>query len=346
VRRSLEAVERDLAAGSGLHSCRIVFFVPSGNVWDAGFLDDLAATHAVVPYKIEYPPPGTTDPIRMYVYDCNFPGNNPASNPDGFSYIEFYEQANGQFRFDFFTGRTSSAPHGTLNSANGFTLATMTLDDYLFRDVDLPLELGFVIDLLSSPAELRIRDSNGRLTGHQKGKVHWQIPGSYPLYPSARGFLLPKGRLTREIRGTGTGPYTFCSLNPDHSGVLVHGQARGGAQPSRDFVTIDRTTQQISIYSKAGAQRCTVALRRADISGVRILALSNIELEQEKPLTLTYSKALESVRGTYAGASQRIDAEAFVLAKGEVEARRFQARPKLEKELQLQVRYGTVMSIK
>jgi hypothetical protein len=346
---SLRAVERDLAGGSGPRSSRIVFFVPAVREVDGRFFGAMGQTHAVVPYKIEYPM-SSNGSIRMYVYDCNHPGNNPASNPDGFSYIEFTGPHSGAAldNFTFYTGSASSEADDTLSSVNGFTLATMTLEDYLYRDISLPLYLNFVIDFLDCPAELRIRNNRGQMTGCKDGRVHWEIPGSFPLYPTAAGFLLPRGGFSREIEGTGDGPYTFWSLNPDGSSVMVQGQARGGRQPSRDTVSIDRTARTVSIQSEAGAQRCTVALRAVDASGTRIVALSNLEIEEGKPLTLAYSKGLESVQGTYAGADRRIDAGAFYLAMGEKEPRKAQAQPKLEKgkTLQLRLRYGAQVSIK
>jgi hypothetical protein len=81
VGRCLRAVSQDLATGSGLHTGRIVFFVPAGRIWEENFLSDLTLTHAVVPYKIDYPVTGAGGRIRMYVYDCNNPGNNSAAYP-------------------------------------------------------------------------------------------------------------------------------------------------------------------------------------------------------------------------------------------------------------------------
>ncbi len=253
----------------------------------------------------------------------------------------------GQYEFCFYTGSSSSSATD-LSSANGFTLASMTLQDYLFRDISLPLYLNFVVDLLNCPAELHILNAQGKFTGHKGGRVHWQIPGSYPLYPSARGFLLPRGRLTREICGTGDGLYTFYSLNPYGSGVLLHGEARGGSRPSRETLTIDCTARTIAIRSLAGRQRLGVAMRTADANGIRVVALSKIDVEEDKPLKLAYSAGLESLRGTYAGAGHPIEAEVLHLRPGEQVPRRAQAQPRLEQDqtLKLRLGYGAQVTIR
>lgn len=123
IRRSLWEVAEDLRSGSDSDSGRVLFFIFTGTIWNENFLPALVGTHAVAPYRIEYPGPGSSDPtIRLYVYDSNHPGNNGSTSP-GFSVVEFTERTDGEYEFR--TGDDAGHLFNTFRSSDGFTLGTL-----------------------------------------------------------------------------------------------------------------------------------------------------------------------------------------------------------------------------
>jgi hypothetical protein len=310
VRTSLRNVERDISEGSGLESSRILFFVPSGRIWEdrsinSEFFENLGATHAVVPYRIDYPQPGSTDPIRMFVYDCRHPG---ISN----SFIEFTERADRDFDFRFLP--TGDPAHPGFDSADGWTLATMTLRDFLLRDISLPMNRN-ILDLILSPVELRIRNSRGQLTGKKNGKIYMEIPGSFPLLSCRHAFVLPKGKYTREIKGTGSGKYAYCSFNPDGTSIMLEGAASGGTKPSIEVLEFDARTRKVAVKTNANTKSCKISLRVADDKGIKMATLSGIMINRRKPFEASFNRRLEEIRSLKRGSSDQIALNVMHLPK-------------------------------
>lgn len=213
-----------------LHGCDrykspLLFFIPSGGIWDDGYFDKLNDSHCVMPYRFNYPP-GHSGPrlaqngittvndlhnVEMYVWDCN----NPTD--DGCKLI--FQNIGGQLHFSY-------PKNSKLNSRNGVTLGMMMNGQYLLDDHDMPISgpagvTRFVLDFLLSPADLQISDKSGKRTGNYDGKIHAEITNSHPCFLIPGAYMLPLDTpLARRIVGSGNGQYAYNSMMQDKSLVI------------------------------------------------------------------------------------------------------------------------------
>jgi hypothetical protein len=161
IARTIRDIEADFDDLRGVSTARTLSFIPSGNVWDSEYFDRLMRTHCVVPTRIVYPDESRSlNGARLYVYDCNHPGIDSRV-------IELFEK-NGKLHFRY---------HDKFSSDDGFTLGTANLNFALLDNVDLPFSgpfgvRRFILDVLASPAWLRIEADGGGLLGYKDGKIY------------------------------------------------------------------------------------------------------------------------------------------------------------------------------
>src|SRR3954447_9652721 len=142
-----------------------------------------------------------------------------------------FKNNGGQIDFEYYSGVPVN-PEFT--SQQGFTLGMRTNGDYLLGDHDLPFGgrlLGYILEFLLSPADLQVTNQNGQGTGNFGGQIRADIPGSHPCYLLPGAYLLPADApLTRVITGTGPGRYTFNSLTPTGSSLVLEGVTTAAGQ--------------------------------------------------------------------------------------------------------------------
>ncbi|MCI5130675.1 MAG: hypothetical protein D3904_03960 [Candidatus Electrothrix sp. EH2] len=262
-------IERTFLTGCDRNVAPLLFFIPMGAIWDSGYIDKLASTHCIMPYRFVYPDThsgpqlsanglttiSSLDGVKMYCWDCNHPNSQNCR-------LEFRMQA-GNLHFTYYPDGSAK-----FDSIDGITLGFMTLGDYLIADHDLPFSgpfglTSFIIDFLLSPADLQITDENGLRTGTFNDKIFSEIPNSHPMYLAKGAYLTPVGiNLTRRIVGNGTGKYSFNSLMPDGTTIKLE-----------DVNTKPGHTDTLIISSDASQLRFTP--------------------HEQKDFTITYSKIVD-----------------------------------------------------
>jgi hypothetical protein len=226
VATTFREIESRFQAGCDRESAPMLFFIPSGDIWDSGYFDKLSSSHCIVPIRIVYPVgyDGTSlNGVKVYCWDCNHPPEESATVARDCRFE--LRQTGSEVRFDYYAGGTSRV----FRSEDGITLGMMTVGDYLLADHDLPFSgpLGlttFIVDFLLSPAELQVTDAEGRRAGRFGAQILAEIPDSHPCYLAKGAYLLPtETALSRKIVGTGTGAYTYHSVSPGGLSVTLEG---------------------------------------------------------------------------------------------------------------------------
>jgi len=288
IETSFREIEAAFASGGTRETAPLLFFIPSGAAWDSGYFDKLADSHCVVPIKILYPSghDGTdVAGITVQVWDNNAPA-------DADCRVDITRNAAGDLEFQFF-----SAGALKFSTADGITLGTQTLGEYLLSDHDLPFSgpfglSSFVIDFLLSPAVLQVTDGAGRRAGHFGSQILCEIPGSHPGYLAPGLFLLPPGEgLTRTITGRSAGTYGYTSINP--AGVSLNlrdvqtsaGEAdivaANGDGTRVRFVPSQPKTVTFSVSSEFDGQA-----RGIEIAGFDVSAIADLDVTVTPDLSL------------------------------------------------------------
>jgi hypothetical protein len=225
VETSCRQIEALFLHGCDRYRSPLLFFIPSGGIWDSGYFDKLNDSHCVMPYRFNYPP-GHTGPrlaqngvttindlhnVEMYVWDCN--------NPKDSDCKLIFQSIGGQLNFEY-------PKNSKLNSQNGITLGMMMNGQYLLDDHDMPISgpagvRRFVLDFLLSPADIEISDKGGKRTGNFDGKIYAEIADSHPCFLIPAAYMLPIDTpLSRRITGTGAGTYAYNSVMEEKSLVF------------------------------------------------------------------------------------------------------------------------------
>jgi hypothetical protein len=318
VERTYREIEATVLRGTGRENAPLLFFIPAGEVWDAGYVDKLSDSHCVMPYRFVYPlgrpapqlsadgSSTLTDPdqVQLMVWDCNKP-TSPNCRL-------VFRRSNGQIHFDYFAD--SATPK--FSSTDGITLGMMTNGDYMLADHDLPFTgpLGltrFVIDFLLSPADLQVTDAVGLRTGNFGGQILAEIPDSHPCYLLPGAYLLPEETaLTRRIVGTGAGTYTYTSLLPTGASLVLENVATGPGQVDGLAVSADAT--QIR-FTPATDKTFSITLARLVGDQVRALAISGMAGGPAAEVDVTTSPELSLLRMGNRGASRTVEVRAFTI---------------------------------
>lgn len=308
VEQSLRVVENAFQHGSR-ENAPLLFFIPSGAVWDAGYMEGLEESHCVVPTRIQYPVGHDgTDPdgVKLYVWDNNHPigeGEATARN----CRVEFFRQ-DGAIHFDYYDGDRTTNPK--FSSQDGLTLGTQTLDEYLLSDVDMPFSgpfglTRFIVDFLLSPADLKVTDDAGRVTGVDAGQIKAEIPDSHPVYLRRGAFLLPMDTaLTRTITGSDTGTYDYHSLSPRDTSVSLENVATSAGE--QDVLRVNPDGTQVRF--EPGTQKTLdMTLGRRMTEQVRGLSVSGVTGGPEAEVDVTLSDDLSAVRVGNRGPETTVD---------------------------------------
>ncbi len=280
VELTVRAIERTFLTGCDRNVAPLLFFIPSGSIWDAGYFDKLGSTHCIMPYRFVYPAGHTgpelsagglttvssLDGVKLFCWDCNHPGNANCR-------LEFRLQA-GVLHFSYY-------PDGTcqFDSTLGITLGHWTNGDYLLADHDLPFSgpfglTSFIIDFLLSPADLEITNEYGLRVGNFNNMIYSEIADSHPAYLIKGAYLLPVGQnLTRRIVGNGTGNYTFNSLMPDGTTITLENVPIKAGQ--RDTLIINTDGSQIRVTPHE-EKNFSIVISKLIGDQVRALGINNI----------------------------------------------------------------------
>lgn len=321
VEETYREIEATFLRGTDRQNMPLLFFIPSGEVWDPGYFDKLSDSHCVMPYRFVYPlgrpapqltPDGTstnTDPdgVELFVWDCN-----NATSPN--CKVRFRRQ-DGKIHFEFFSNSSTAK----FSSQDGITLGMMRHGDYMLADHDLPFSgpfglTSFIIDFLLSPADLRVLDAAGRRTGNFDGKLLSEIPGSHPGYLTKGMYLLPAGTaLTRTIVGMGAGTYDYHSITPDGASILLQNVA---TQPGhQDVIGISADATQIR-FTPAADKNFSLSVARIVNGQARALSISGVGGGPDNDVDITLSPEMNVVRVGNRGVTRNLTVKALAVTKG------------------------------
>lgn len=311
-------IEATFLRGCDRDNAPLLFFIPSGAVWNAGYFDELSSSHCVMPYRFVYPeghsgavlsPDQRTtisslDGVHMYVWDCNDPTSTDCR-------LEF-RVVDGELHFDYVRGNRSPQ----FRSTDGITLGMMTNGKYLLSDHDLPFSgpfglTRFVVDFLLSPADIQVTDGLGLRTGNFGGQIVSEIPGSLPAYLMPGMYLLPADTaLTRKVVGNGTGNYTYNTILPDGSSLVLEGVAtRPGEE---DTIAINADGTQIR-FVPGRSKEFALTLSHKVEGQARAISVEGMAAAPGEELDITISPDLSMVRLGNRGAARPVSVKAFSL---------------------------------
>jgi hypothetical protein len=191
--------------------------------------------------------------------------------------------------------------------------------DYMLANHDLPFSgpfglTSFIIDFLLSPADLQVVDANGLRTGNFGGQLLAEIPGSHPCYLVKGMYLLPAATaMTRAITGTATGTYSYNSITPDGTSILLQDVATQAGH--QDFVAINADATQIR-FTPAVAKTCSLTVARVINDQARALAISGVGGGPGNDVDITLSPELNVVRIGNRGATRNLTLKAVSVARG------------------------------
>lgn len=314
VESTFRQIEECFTLGCHLESAPLLFFIPSGAVWDEGYVDSLGKTHCIVPIRIVYPlgHDGTDiDGVKLYCWDCNHPPEeDTATNKISENCRLEFQRVGGEVHFDYYDGGT--APH--FSSQGGITLGTMTNGEYLLSDHDLPFSgpLGlttFVIDFLLSPASLQITDDTGLRTGRFGAQILAEIPNSHPFYLAKGAFMLPVNTpLTRRIVGEDTGNYAFRSILPDGASIALEDVPTNPGE--EDILSVNADGSQIR-FTPGVDKTFQLTLGRTVGSSIRGLRVTGVSGGPATDVDITISPELSVVRVGNRGTATTVDVRVF-----------------------------------
>ena len=321
VERSYREIEATFLRGTDRQNQPLLFFIPSGEVWDSGYFDKLSDSHCVMPWRFVYPlgrsapqltPDGAStisdpDGVELFVWDCN--------RPTGLASKLRFHRDGGKIHFEYIPDSRATE----FRSQDGITLGMMRHGDYMLADHDLPFRgpfglTSFIIDFLLSPADLQVVDANGLRTGNFGGQLLAEIPGSHPCYLVKGMYLLPAATaMTRTITGTATGTYSYNSITPDGASILLQDVATQAGH--QDVVAISADATQIR-FTPAVAKTCSLTVARVINNQARALAISGVGGGPGNDVDITLSPELNVVRIGNRGATRNLTLKAVSVARG------------------------------
>lgn len=325
VEKTYRDIEATFLRGTDRQNQPLLFFIPSGDVWDSGYFDKLSASHCVMPYKFVYSNGGALpvltadgsstisepDGVDLYVWNCNEPTSQ-------LSRLHFHRDG-GKLQFDFYPGVAGESPDADLASSKGITLGTMRHGDYMLADHDLPFSgpfglTAFIVDFLLSPADLQVTDANGLRAGNFGGQLLSEIPGSHPCYLMKGMYLLPAdSALTRTIVGTGSGTYNYHSIMPDGTSIQLEGVATEAGH--QDVLGVNSDATQVR-FTPAAEKTFALSITRVVNGQARAISVSGTGAGPANALDLTVSPDLSLVRLGNRGATRSLTVKALAVVKG------------------------------
>lgn len=294
VEKSIRKIEEDFRDGLGESTARVLCFIPSGSIWDV-FADEQTRNaflrcHCIVPTRIVYPDSSRSlNGAKLFIYDCNRPDNDNL-------FLELFEK-NGKIHFKY----TDGFGYG-YSSESGFTLSNATLQKQLIDDVDLPFSgpsataalMAFFIDLILSPARIRVEDDAGKVLGFKDGKMH-SDPNLGYVCPWLENYLLVRvdaGLTRRRIIGEEDGKYTYMSNHPSGRSVTIKDALCSST--TEDVVTIDSEFANVEIQTSEGKALDLHLAEALEDGAVRYVNLS-YQMRQNEITKLTLPEVLDGL---------------------------------------------------
>jgi hypothetical protein len=319
VQKSYSEIEATFLRGCDRNNAPLLFFIPSGEIWDSGYFDKLGSSHCVMPWRFQYPagrvpqlaPGGAgtlTDPdgVQMFVWDCN--------HPDSANCRLVFRRTGGQIHYDYFPDSATAE----FSSQSGITLGMMTLGDYLLADHDLPFSgpfglTSFIIDFLLSPADIGVTDAQGRRTGRFGNQILTEIPNSRPCYLVPGCYMLPEATaLTRRITGTGAGSYSYHSIMPSNGALALENVTTAAGQ--QDVLAVSADSNQVR-FTPAAQKNFTMTLARTVGTQARAVAIQGAGGGPAADVDVSLSPDLSLVRLGNRGAARSVQVRAFSIDK-------------------------------
>jgi hypothetical protein len=321
VEKTYREIEATFLRGTDRQNQPLLFFIPSGDIWDSGYFDKLSSSHCVMPFRFVYPDgrpaPQLTadgsstisdpDGVELFVWDCN----NPTSDNCKLR----FRRTNGKIGFDFFSNSNTAE----FKSEDGITLGMMRHGDYMLADHDLPFSgpfglTSFIIDFLLSPADLQVVDNNGKRAGNFGGQLLSEIPDSHPCYLMKGMYLLPASTaLSRTIVGTGAGTYDYHSITPDGASIVLQGVA---TQPGhQDVVAISADASQVR-FTPAANKSFNLSIARIVNGQARALSVEGVGGGPGNDVDITVTPELNLVRVGNRGVARNLTVKALGVTKG------------------------------
>lgn len=311
VAQTFKEIEALFKNGMDRESAPLLFFIPSGAAWHAGYFDKLASSHCVVPIRIVYPvgyDGVDLDGVQLYVWDNNFPHALDATAASNCR-VDF-RRVDSEIRF------TYTAGSGGFTSEEGITLGRMSVGEFLLADHDMPFSgpfglTSFVLDFLLSPADLQVEDAEGHRTGRYGTQILSEIPDSHPCFLLKGAYLLPQGMaMTRRIVGSGSGTYTWHSLSPVGHSITLEGVSTIAGQVDNVAMNADCT----QIRFTPGADKPYVLTLARRIGGqTRAVAVTGMTAGPSAPVDITMSPELSLIRVANAAGSSSAAVRVFCL---------------------------------
>ncbi|TRZ45107.1 LamG-like jellyroll fold domain-containing protein [Robertkochia solimangrovi] len=319
VLQTYREIEHIFYNGCDRHNAPMLFFIPSGAIWDAGYAEKLGETHCIVPIRFQYPKDhggpkadGSTDPhgVKLYCWDCNHPYTT-ADTAYANCYLEF-RRTDGEILFDYYDGDTTRK----FCSEMGITLGMMTNGDFHLADHDLPFSgpLGltsFVIDFLLSPADLQVTDEFGMRTGMFGNQIIAEIPDSRPCYLTKGAYLLPaETALTRKITGNGAGKYTYTSITPEGTSFVIEDMETSVGQ--EDVLAVNADGTQVR-FTPGVNKNFKLTIARNVENQIRAIAVEGIGGGPGEDVDITLSPELSLCRIGNQSSNKTINVRAFAI---------------------------------
>ena len=321
VERTYREIEATFLRGTYRQNQPLLFFIPSGEIWDSGYIDKLSDSHCVMPYRFVYPSgspaPRLTadgsstisdpDGVELFVWDCN--------NENSPNCKLRFRRDDGKVHFDFFPNSTNAK----FTSQDGITLGMMRHGNFMLADHDLPFSgpfglSTFIIDFLLSPADLQVLDDTGRRTGNFGGQLLAEIPGSHPCYLMEGMYLLPSTTaMTRTIVGTGDGTYDYHSITSDGASITLEGVPTAAGH--RDVISINGDATQIR-FTPAQDKNFSLSIARIVNNQARALSIVGVGGGGGQDVDITLSPELNIVRVGNRGAARNLTVKALAVSKG------------------------------
>ncbi len=320
VERTARDIEATFLRGTDRQNAPLLFYIPSGEVWDSGYTDKLSDSHCVMPFRFVYPQghPGpqlsadgsttitSLDGVDLFVWDCNHPESSNCKLS--------FKLDGGSLTFSYFPDSADAE----FTSSQGITLGTMTNGQYMLADHDLPFSgpfglTSFVIDFLLSPADLQVTDGLGLRTGNFGGQILSEIPDSHPCYLMKGMYLLPTNvALTRTIVGNGNGNYTFNSIMPDMGSVVLENVVT--APGHEDVLSVNTDGTQIRFSAAADKTFDMTVCRQVGLQA-RAVAIKGLGARPGADVDVTLSPDLSLVRVGNRSAARSVEVRAFSVDK-------------------------------
>jgi len=321
VEQTYREIEATFLRGTDRHNQPLLFFIPSGEVWDSGYFNKLSDSHCVMPYKFVYPlgrpTPQLTadgsstisdpDGVELFVWDCNHPTSSNCR-------LRFRRDS-GKIQFEYIPDTNDAE----FKSQDGITLGMMRHGDYMLANHDLPFSgpfglTAFIIDFLLSPADLQVVDTTGRRTGNFNGQLLSEIPGSHPCYLMKGMYLLPAATaLTRTITGTGNGTYSYHTITPDGTSILLQDVTTQTGQ--QDVVAISADATQVR-FTPGADKSFALTIARTINNQARAISITGVGGGPGNDVDITLVPELNIIRVGNRGAARNLTVKAMSVSRG------------------------------